>query len=75
MKKYRLKPGQEAFQPVSGVFAGRRYERGLPYKENQIPVEEKGRFEEIKAASVSAPETAKKAAATDAAGVTEVIKK
>ena len=50
---FQLKKGQEAFTPVEGVLAGRKFFPGQLYAE--IPPETSGRFTEIKEAA--APET------------------
>ncbi len=43
---FQLKTGQEAFTPVEGPFAGRKFVPGQPYAE--IPPGTSGRFTEIK---------------------------
>jgi hypothetical protein len=50
---YKLKIGQEAFEPVEGPFAGRKFVPGKTYGE--IPPEEARRFEEIRAAAKPKP--------------------
>jgi len=47
-EKYRLKRGQESFQVVDGPLAGRKFERGKEYREDEIPPEEEQRFEAVK---------------------------
>jgi len=62
MKKWILKPGQERFEVVDGVLAGRKFQPGKVYSE--IPEPEKERFElwVAPAPSLTAtkPETASK---------------
>ena len=53
---YRLKKGQEAFTPVEGPFAGRKFVAGQLYGE--IPPGEKGRFDEITDAAEPSGEAA-----------------
>ena len=71
---YILKKGVETFEVVDGPFAGRKYKPGVQYQE--VPPQEKKKFEELKAESRSAPssrprgsklkaETEKKGTATD----------
>jgi|GEM_PF-3151337 hypothetical protein len=54
---YMLKKGQEAFVVVDGPMAGRRFEPGRRYAE--IPPQEKGRFEKIKAKVAQGEEVGK----------------
>lgn len=46
---YRLKKGVENFQVVDGEFAGRKFEKGKSYKEEQVPPQEKKKFEKVPA--------------------------
>lgn len=51
-KKWQLRPGQEAFEVVDGVMAGRKFRSGTHYAE--IPPAEKGRFEEVRPPKIEA---------------------
>ena len=53
---YKLKLGQEAFEPVEGSFAGRKFAPGKLY--NEIPPGTEGKFDQ-------APDAAPAAAALD----------
>ena len=48
---FKLKKGQEAFTPVEGPFAGRKFVAGQIYGE--IPPGTAGKFEEIKKAAAA----------------------
>lgn len=55
MKTYTLKPGQESIEIVDGPFAGRQYEKGRVYAENDIPESERHRFAGIADAQLPPP--------------------
>jgi len=44
---YQLKKGVESFEVVDGEFAGKKYFRGDLYKKEEIPPNEKKKFEKI----------------------------
>lgn len=48
MQQFRLKKGTPAFQVADGPFAGRKFEPGEIYNEDQVPDQEKARFEPVK---------------------------
>ena len=63
----RLKLVRESFQVVSGPFKGCSYIRGAEYDENDVPEQDKKKFEKVKeVAAETAPEKATKAPAADA---------
>jgi hypothetical protein len=44
---YQLKKGVENFEVVDGEFAGRKFFRGDLYKKEEIPPQEKHKFEKM----------------------------
>jgi len=48
-KMYRLKPGQDSFDVVDGPLAGARFTREWAYTADEIPKNERHRFEVIPA--------------------------
>jgi len=57
---YQLKKGVESFEVVDGKFAGKKYFRGDLYKKDEIPTNEKNKFEKIEVGDQSATQTADK---------------
>lgn len=54
---FTLKPKVAAFEPVSGPFAGRRFEHGRKYSE--VPEEYKNRFKVEQVKQAAAPKKTK----------------
>lgn len=47
MRTYILKPGTPAFVVVDGPCAGRRYDHGVSYREEDLPQAQRASFREV----------------------------
>lgn len=59
---YKLKPGVESFQVVDGPFENKKFFRGDLYRKEEIPPQEKHKFEEMETEKRGDGETEKQIA-------------